>query len=71
MYACAQATNYFNAPMIYAPYMPLFITGTVQSADNPFRSATAAGEWSAMKVVNPCLIAKLEVSNTDSVNVVS
>lgn len=71
MYACAQSTNYFNAPMIYAPYMPLFITGTVQSADNPFRSATAAGEWSAMKVVNPCLIAKLEVSNTDSVNVVS
>ena len=59
MYFIANSGNYFNAPLVYAPYMPLMVTSTVQDPRNPFRGTTAAGEWSAMKAVNPNLVAKL------------
>lgn len=45
--------NYFNAPLAYAPFMPLMITDTVQSVDNPFRGSQAAGVWAGLTSVNP------------------
>lgn len=63
MYAVANSGNYFNAPLVYAPYMPLMVTSTIQDPRNPFRSTVGAGEWSAMKAVNPNLIAKLTIQN--------
>jgi hypothetical protein len=62
MYFVANSGNYFNAPLVYAPYMPLMITSTIQDSRNPFRSRTAAGEWSAMKAVNPNLVTKLTIT---------
>ena len=62
MYFVANSGNYFNAPLVYAPYMPLMITSTIQDSRNPFRSRTAAGEWSAMKAVNPNLVIKLTIT---------
>lgn len=44
--------NYFNAPLAYAPFMPLFITNSVQSPNNPFRQTTAAGVWAGMTALN-------------------
>lgn len=55
--------SYFNAPLVYAPYMPLMMTNTVQSVDNPFRSAQAAGIWSAFTSVNPNLTVAGKIKN--------
>lgn len=49
------AGGYFNAPLVHAPYMPLMITSTVQSPNNPFRSTQAAGIWAGLTAVNPNL----------------
>lgn len=56
-------SNYFNAPLVYAPFMPLMITNTVQHANNPFRNTMAAGVWAGIKTVNPNLGLKVSVVN--------
>ena len=43
--------------------MPLMMTNTVQSVDNPFRSAQAAGIWSAFTSVNPNLTVAGKIKN--------
>jgi hypothetical protein len=53
--------NYFNAPLAYAPFMPLLVTNTVQTPSNPFKSTTAAGIWSGMTALNGNLSATLIV----------
>lgn len=60
--------SYFNAPLVYAPYMPLMMTNTVQSVDNPFRSTQAAGIWSAFTSVNPNLTVKGKIKNEKDPN---
>lgn len=57
----SNAGNYFNAPLAYAPFMPLMITNTVQSPNNPFRSTVAAGIWSGLTALNGNLSTRLEV----------
>lgn len=54
--------NYFNAPLAYSPFMPLMITNTVQSPNNPFRQTQAAGVWSGMTHLNGNLATKLTVT---------
>lgn len=51
--------NYFNAPLAYAPFMPLMTTNTVQSPSNPFRQTTAAAVWAGMTALNGNLSTKL------------
>lgn len=53
--------NYFNAPLAYAPFMPLMITDTVQSATNPFRGTQAAGVWAGLTSVNPAAATLLKI----------
>lgn len=57
----SNAGNYFNAPLAYAPFMPLMVTNTVQSPNNPFRSTVAAGVWSGMTALNGNLTTKLVI----------
>lgn len=54
------ADNYWNTPLVYAPFMPLMVTSTVQSVDNPFRSTQAAGTWAAFSAVNPNLTTRIK-----------
>lgn len=54
-------SNYFNAPLVYAPFMPLMVTNTVQHANNPFRNTMAAGVWAGIKTVNPNLGLKVSI----------
>jgi len=59
----SNAGNYFNAPLAYAPFMPLMVTNTVQSPSNPFRSTVAAGTWSGMTALNGNLTTKLVITS--------
>jgi hypothetical protein len=63
---CSNTGNYFNAPLAWAPFMPLMVTSTVQSANNPFRSTTAAGVWGGLVALNGSLTTKLVLQNTQS-----
>lgn len=53
--------NYFNAPLAYSPFMPLMVTNTVQSVNNPFRQTQAAGVWAGMTSLNGALATKLTI----------
>ena len=57
-------SNYFNAPLVYAPFMPLMVTNTVQHANNPFRNTMAAGVWAGIKTVNPNLGLKVKIKKS-------
>ena len=57
-------SNYFNAPLVYAPFMPLMVTNTVQHANNPFRNTMAAGVWAGIKTVNPNLGLKVKIEKS-------
>lgn len=59
MILLSNAGNYFAAPLAYAPFMPLMVTNTVQSPNNPFRQTTAAGVWSGMTALNGNLTTKI------------
>lgn len=61
MLCVANSGNYFNAPLVYAPYMPLMITSTVQNPNNPFRNTTAAGLWAGMESVNTNLVTGIKI----------
>lgn len=63
MLVISNAGNYFNAPLAYAPFMPLMVTNTVQSAANPFSSTQAAGVWAGLTTLNNNLITKLKIEN--------
>lgn len=60
----SNAGNYFNAPLAYAPFMPLMVTNTVQTPSNPFRSTTAAGVWAGLTALNGNLTTKLVIDQT-------
>lgn len=64
MLVISNAGNYFNAPLAYAPFMPLMVTNTVQSVNNPFSSTQAAGVWAGLTTLNQNLITKLTIVNT-------
>lgn len=58
----ANAGGYFNSPLAYAPFMPLMVTNTVQSPNNPFSQTTAAGVWAGMTSLNGNLATKLTLT---------
>ena len=58
----ANAGGYFNSPLAYAPFMPLLVTNTVQSPNNPFSSTQAAGVWAGMKNLNGNLSTKMTIT---------
>ena len=64
MLLVSNAGNYFNAPLAYAPFMPLMVTNTVQSVNNPFSSTQAAGIWAGLTTLNDNLISKITIANT-------
>lgn len=62
MHFVANAGGYFNTPLAYAPFMPLMVTDTVKSPNNPFSSTTAAGVWAGMIALNNNLVTKLSLT---------
>jgi hypothetical protein len=53
----------FDAPLVYAPYMPLFIGSTIPSPDNILINESLAAIWSAFKSVVPNYTTKIVLSN--------
>lgn len=51
----------FESALVYAPFMPLITTEAVTNYGNPLQSQKAAAVWSAIDVVVPGFIAKLQI----------
>lgn len=65
LYPISNPQGYFNAPLAYSPYMPLFITNTIQSPNNPFQGTTAAAVWSGITPLNDNLVTRIDLTDLD------
>jgi len=52
----------FEAPAIWAPFMPLLITGTIPEAPNPLGSMRAGAAWGAAETLVAQYITKLTIT---------
>jgi len=61
----------FEAPAVYAPYMPLVVTSTLPTGYNPLLSQRAAAVWSAVDILVPSFITKIVITDTPQQPVVT
>jgi len=52
----------FEAPLVYAPYMPLTVTGTLPMSPNPLQSQKAAAVWAGVEAVVPSYAVRFDVT---------
>jgi hypothetical protein len=53
--------SYFEAPLVHAPYMPLFVSSTLSAGNNPLRNQRVAAVWSGLKVVIPSFLVRIKI----------
>lgn len=54
----------FDAALVHAPYMPLFITRGMSTGTNPLTTQQAAGTWAAIKVLVPNFITGMTITTS-------
>lgn len=52
----------FEAALVYAPYMPLVVTTSLPSGNNPLVNQKAAAVWAAIEALVPSFITTLEIT---------
>ena len=57
-----KGTSPFEAPAVYAPYMPLVVTTALPTGANPLLNQKAAAVWSAIESLVPNFITTLDVT---------
>lgn len=55
-------TSAYDAPMVNATYLPVFVTSTLQAGENPLRNQRAVGTMLGLKVVVDRYITNMEVA---------
>lgn len=53
----------FEAPVVCATYMPVFITSTMQVGENPLQNQRAIASWKAFKSVVPQFVQDINITN--------
>lgn len=59
----SKGNGVLESPVVYAPYMPLFVTSTMPSNSNPLMKMHVAGVWAGVKVVLPNSMSLLKIDN--------
>lgn len=60
----SKGSSMFDTSLVYAPYMPLFVTGMADGIDhNPLKSQKGVALQAGMKAVVPNLITKISILN--------
>lgn len=54
----------FEGPAVWAPYMPLVVTNTLQNLDNPLQNQRAAAVFGAVDVLVPNFITSMTISSS-------
>lgn len=57
--------GYFEAPLVYSPYMPLFVSNTMQVGKNPLRNQRVAAVWAGFTPVIKQFVTKITINDTD------
>lgn len=57
--------GYFEAPLVYAPYMPLFVSNTMQVGKNPLRNQRVAAVWAGVTPVIKQFVTKIVINDSE------
>lgn len=57
-----RGTGMFDAPSVYASFMPMFVTNTIQVPNNIFKTQGLAAAWAGMKAVMPRFTTRLRLT---------
>lgn len=63
--AYSSDTSPFEAPVVCATYMPVFVTDTLPVANNPFQSQRAIAAWKAIKPVVHQFVQRVVLTKTE------
>lgn len=63
--AYSSDTSPFEAPVVCATYMPVFVTDTLPVANNPFQSQRAIAAWKAIKPVVHQFVQRIVLTKTE------
>jgi len=53
----------FEAPLVYSPYMPLFVTNNLQAPGNILKKQGVVAVWAGMKAVIPNFVTRITITN--------
>lgn len=62
-----KGTSPFEAPAVYAPFMPLVVTSTLPAGKNPIGQQRAAAVWAGLKVLVPQFITRMYIHQTTDI----
>lgn len=65
--ALYKGRGYFDAPIVFAPYQPLFVTGTMPSPNNILKREGLAATWTGTKAVVPGYMTNIVINNIPQV----
>jgi hypothetical protein len=60
--------NPFEAPVVYAPYMPLVVTTALPNGTNPLMNQRACAVWAACEVLVPRFITKITIDPVTTID---
>jgi hypothetical protein len=60
-----QGPNNYEAPLVYSPLMPLYVTNTMQMGFNPFQNQRAAASWAGLDPLISNFSTQLNITETD------
>ena len=63
MYPVYKGTGFFDAPIVYSPYMPLFVTNTLPTPNNLLSKSGIAAVWAGLKVVVPQFCTRIIITS--------
>lgn len=59
-----KGTGDFDAPAVYAPYMPLYVSGSIPMLNNPMMKSGLVCTWSAIQTTNPQFLTEIKFDNS-------
>jgi hypothetical protein len=62
IYAAYRGSSPFEAPIVYAPYMPLIVTGELTYGTNPLLKQGLAALWVGVKPVIPAFLGSITIT---------
>lgn len=63
VYCVYRGKGGFDTPLVWAPYMPLVVSKTLQDIDNILKNRAVAACWGGLKVVAPTFVTKIKLVN--------
>lgn len=62
IYCIYRGSGFFDVPIVYSPYMPLFVQGSLPTPDNLIKKSGVAAVWAGIKAVNPAFITRVRIT---------